>query len=61
MLISEETSVSVEVEKVGTRYVDLQVLRPIEVRFALEGFGPGEVLQTVRFDGDQVAFVEVTP
>lgn len=60
-VISEETSVSVEVEKVGTRYVDLQVLRPIEVRFALEGFGPGEVLQTVRFDGDQVAFVEVTP
>ena len=58
-VVSDEVINSAEVEKVGTRYVNLQYLRPIEVRFELVGFGAGEVLNTVLFDGQAVAFSEV--
>ena len=58
-VVANEVINQAEVEKVGTRYVDLQHLRPIEVRFELTGFGAGEVLQTVRFDGAVVAFTGV--
>ena len=58
-VVSNEVINQAEVEKVGTRYVALQHLRPIEVRFELTGFGAGEVLQTVRFDGAVVAFTGV--
>lgn len=34
----------------------IETLRQIEVRFSIAGFGPNEMLQTVRFDG-----IEVTP
>ena len=58
-VVSNEVINKAEVEKVGTRYVDLQTLRPIPVRFELSGFGPGEVLNTVLFDGQPVVFAEV--
>ena len=58
-VVSNEVINQAEVEKVGTRYVNLQHLRPIEVRFELTGFGAGEVLETVLFDGQSVAFAEV--
>ena len=49
----------VSTEKVGSAYVDLQFLRQITVQFNLSGFAPSEVLQTVLFDGQSVAFAEV--
>jgi len=58
-VVANEVINTAEVEKVGTRYVDLQTLRPIEVRFELAGFGPGEVLNSVFFDGQSVVFAEV--
>lgn len=58
-VVSNEVINQAEVEKVGTRYVDLQFLRPIEVQFELAGLGAGESLDTVRFDGQSVAFSEV--
>lgn len=59
-VVSNEVSVyEADVEKVGTRYVDLQNLRQIEVRFELAGFGAGEILETVYFDGQSVAFTGV--
>ena len=58
-VVANEVINKAEVEKVGTRYVDLQTLRPIEVRFELAGFGPGEVLNSVFFDGQSVVFAEV--
>lgn len=45
---------AVEVASVTTR--DAQFLRPISVAFTLQGFGPGETLNTVKFDGRSVAF-----
>ena len=59
IVVANEVINKAEVEKVGTRYVDLQTLRPIEVRFELAGFGPGEVLNSVFFDGQSVVFAEV--
>lgn len=35
---------------------EAQYLRAIPVEFTLEGFGPGEVLNTVRFDGVSITF-----
>lgn len=58
-VVSNEVINQAEVEKVGTRYVDLQNLRQIEVRFELAGFGAGEILETVYFDGQPVAFTGV--
>lgn len=58
-VVANEVINQAEVDKVGTRYVRLQNLRPIEVRFELTGFGPNEVLNTVLFDGQSVVFAEV--
>ena len=44
------------IERVNTTFSDAQFLRPIEISFTLEGFGPGENLETMTIDG-----VEVTP
>jgi hypothetical protein len=55
-VISTETTSSSDVEKVGTRYVELQTLREITIGFSLSGFGVGENLTAVRFDG-----IAVTP
>lgn len=55
-VISNTTTSSTEIEKVGTRYVELQTLREITIGFALSGFGPGENLVAVRFDG-----IAITP
>ena len=37
---------------------ELEYLRQIEVQFRLEGFGPGEILRNVTFDGIPVEFRE---
>lgn len=58
-VVSNEVIYQAETEKVGTRYVDHQYLRSIPVRFELSGFGAGEVLNTVLFDGQSVVFAEV--
>lgn len=43
-------------EVVSTTKTPDRYLRPIEVRFSVKGFGPGEVLNTLTFDG-----ITVTP
>lgn len=59
-VVASDTEIQeVEVTKVGSRYVDLQYLRQIPIRFELSGFGPNETLSQVIFDGQQVAFEEV--
>ncbi|MEG2173551.1 MAG: DUF4815 domain-containing protein [Desulfovibrionaceae bacterium] len=50
------TSVSTGTQVVGTSSQKIEHLRPIEVRFECTGFGPGEALQSVTFDG-----INVTP
>lgn len=40
----------------GSRIIDAEYLRQIEVRFDISGYAPGEILQTVTFDGRDVAF-----
>ncbi len=57
VLVSDEMSLQSEVEKVGTRYVDLQYLREIPVTFHLQGFLNGEVLTGITLD-DVVLFNE---
>lgn len=47
---------STGVEVVATTERAAEFLRPIQVRFTLKGFGPGEVLQKLTFDG-----ITVTP
>jgi hypothetical protein len=58
-IVSNEEFQQTEVEKVGSKYVELQNLRPIVVKFELAGFGPGEVLNQVWFDNQAVEFTEV--
>ena len=55
-VVSTTQVTQAETELVGARYVDAQYLRQISIRFDLSGFGPGEILQTVIFDGKSVAF-----
>lgn len=45
------TSTSSSTEKVGTSQNTLEYLRQIDVAFAIEGFGPGENLTAILFDG----------
>lgn len=44
-------SVSTGTEVVGTAQNTLEYLRPIDVAFSIEGFGPNEILQEIDFDG----------
>ncbi len=53
---SKVISTSVSTQVAGTATTALEHLRQIDVKFELRGFGPGEILDTVTFDG-----VEVTP
>ena len=53
LLRTERTSTT---QTISTSTALLQNLRQIDVAFTLEGFGPGETLQSVTFDG-----VDVTP
>ena len=46
-------------ELVGVSESVAEYLRPIEVTFHLEGFGNGELLNTIYFDGLSVNFQEV--
>lgn len=43
------------VEDLGTKTGAIANLRPIEVAFTLEGFGPGEILQSISFGGVSVS------
>lgn len=54
------SSVSTGTEAVGTSQNALEQLRPIDVAFEVTGFGPGEVLQAVTFDGIPVQAKEGT-
>lgn len=53
-LVRQYTTNSTEV--VSTTKTPARYLRPIEVRFSIKGFGPGEFLNTLTFDG-----IVVTP
>lgn len=44
-----------EIEDLGVTQSALRYLRPISVSFTLEGFGNGEVLQSINFGGLQVS------
>ncbi len=45
------TSTSTGTERVGTSQKALEYLRQIDVAFEVTGFGPGEILQSITFDG----------
>ncbi|WP_298034784.1 DUF4815 domain-containing protein [uncultured Desulfovibrio sp.] len=49
-------SVSTSTETVASKTRNLEYLRQISVAFQLEGFGPGEVLRSVLFDGIAATF-----
>ncbi len=51
-----KTVVNNTTELVSQRTIDAPFLRQISIGFDLTGFGPGEILNTVRFDGRSVAF-----
>ncbi len=46
-----QTLTSRTVQQINTVSRNIETLRPITIRFNLKGFGPGETLQTVTFDG----------
>lgn len=54
------TSRSSSTEAVGTSQKALEYLRQIDVAFEVTGFGPGEVLQSIIFDGIEVSAKEGT-
>lgn len=41
---------------IGTTRTNIETLRSISIQFRLEGFGPGEAMSDVKFDGVTVAF-----
>ncbi|MCL2458957.1 MAG: DUF4815 domain-containing protein [Desulfobulbus sp.] len=43
-------------ETLGSETSALEFLRPIQINFTIEGFGPGETLRQVVFDGVEVGF-----
>lgn len=53
---TSSTSSSTSTHLVGSTSQQIEHLRPIAVRFELDGFGPGEELRSVLFDG-----IDVTP
>lgn len=55
-LVSQSISTTTEV--VGSTSSLLEYLRQIDVEFRIEGFGPGEILRKVTFDGIPVEFRE---
>jgi hypothetical protein len=54
--VTTDVVVSTQNELVNTRTSDAEFLRQITIAFTLQGFGPGETLQTVKFDGVSIAF-----
>lgn len=55
-LVMTSEQVTVTQRRADIYLQEAQFLRRISVEFTLEGFGPGELLNTVRFDGVSVAF-----
>lgn len=45
---------------VGSTTTNIETLRSISVQFRLEGFGPGEALSSIKFDGVSVTFAPTT-
>lgn len=54
------TGTSTSTETVGNTSSAIEHLRQIDVGFVLEGFGPGEILQSITFDGIPVEAREGT-
>ncbi|MBI1207466.1 MAG: DUF4815 domain-containing protein [Azospirillum sp.] len=54
--VSRRDIVVNSVEKIGETTTEARTLREIEIAFSIEGFGAGEVLQSVVFDGVPVTF-----
>ncbi len=50
------TSTSSSTQNLGTKTSALQYLRSINIRFTLENFAPGEILDSVNFGGVMVSF-----
>ena len=48
---STGSSSSTSTRTIGTSTSEIQYLRPIEVQFEAQGFGPGEELSSITFDG----------
>lgn len=53
---SRDVVVSTATELLSTRVTEAEFLRPIVINFTLEGFGAGENLAQVKFDGIPVSF-----
>ena len=54
MAIYWGSTTSTSTQTVSASTTDLEYLRQIPVTFTLEGFGPGEILESVKFDGVDV-------
>jgi hypothetical protein len=54
--VTTDVVVNTTTELASSRTVDIQTLRQIVITFTLDGFGPGENLTTVLFDGISVSF-----
>lgn len=54
--VTRDVVVTSTTELVSTRTAEAQWLRQIQISFQVQGFGPGEVLNEVRFDGVSVPF-----
>ncbi|WP_105168538.1 DUF4815 domain-containing protein [Pseudoalteromonas sp. T1lg23B] len=52
-------STRVETQRVGVQTQQVEFLRPRTVRFSISGFGPGEELETVLFDGITLTAEEI--
>lgn len=57
--IGSNVQVTTTNELVSTATVDAEFLRPIDVEFTVRGFGPGEILSSMTFDGIPVTPVEI--
>lgn len=52
---ASSTSSTSSTAQIGSARENIEFLRPLRITFAAEGFGPGEILRDVSFDGIPVA------